>query len=92
VFEYTKQDLRNAIVDVRNEVAVRAAATRYGVPRGTLRARLNGAQPQRTANNNQQQLTANQEEHLKQWILRQEALGYAPTNAQVGWSTHDYNG
>ncbi|KAF6515118.1 hypothetical protein HZS61_005024 [Fusarium oxysporum f. sp. conglutinans] len=81
--EYTEQDLQNAIVDVRNGVAVRTAATRHGVPRGTLRARLNGAQPQRTAHGDQQRLTANQEEHLKQWILRQEALGYAPTHAQV---------
>ncbi|KAH7471887.1 hypothetical protein FOMA001_g13721 [Fusarium oxysporum f. sp. matthiolae] len=81
--EYTEQDLQNAIVDVRNGVAVRTAATRHRVPRGTLRARLNGAQPQRTAHDDQQRLTANQEEHLKQWILRQEALGYAPTHAQV---------
>ncbi|KAG7000767.1 hypothetical protein FocnCong_v013212 [Fusarium oxysporum f. sp. conglutinans] len=81
--EYTEQDLQNAIVDVRNGVAVRTAATRHGVPRGTLRARLNGAQPQRTAHGDQQRLTVNQEEHLKQWILRQEALGYAPTHAQV---------
>jgi hypothetical protein len=81
--EYTEQGLQNAIVDVRNGVAVRTAATRHGVPRGTLRARLNGAQPQRTAHDDQQRLTANQEEHLKQWILRQEALGYAPTHAQV---------
>ena len=41
--EYTEQDLQNAIVDVGNGVAVRTAATRHGVPRGTLRARLNGA-------------------------------------------------
>ncbi|KAI8410901.1 hypothetical protein FOFC_07495 [Fusarium oxysporum] len=51
--EYTEQDLQSAIVDVRNGVAVRTAATRHG------------------------------EEHLKRWILRQEALGYAPTHAQV---------
>ncbi|RKL06854.1 hypothetical protein BFJ70_g16963 [Fusarium oxysporum] len=81
--EYTEQDLQSAIVDVRNGVAVRTAATRHGVPRGTLRARLNGTQPQRTAHDDQQRLTVNQEEHLKQWILRQEALGYAPTHAQV---------
>jgi hypothetical protein len=80
---YTEQDLQNAIVDVGNGVAVRTAATRHGVPRGTLRARLNGAQPQRTAHDDLQRLTASQEEHLKQWILRQEALGYRVGNQSI---------
>ena len=30
-----------------------------------------------------QRLSTVQEERLKRWILRQEALGYAPTHAQV---------
>ena len=51
--------------------------------RGTLRGRLNSAQPHQYAHSDQQRPTVIQEEHLEQWMLRQEALGYAPTHAQL---------
>ena len=80
---YTEGDIQNALTDLQNGVALATAATRHGVPRNTLRGRLNGAQPHRTAHCDGQRLTAIQEEYLELWILRQEALGYAPTHAQV---------
>jgi hypothetical protein len=80
---YTEGDVQNALTDLRNGVPLGTAATRNGVPRNTLRGRLNGAQPYRQAHSDEQRLTAVQEEHLSLWILRQEALGYAPTHAQV---------
>jgi len=80
---YTERDVQNALTDLRNGAPLTAAATRNGVPRNTLRGRHNGAQPQRHAHCDQQRLTTVQEEHLELWILRQEALGYAPTHAQV---------
>ena len=80
---YTEDDVQNALIDLEHGVALATAATRYGVPRNTLRGRLNGAQPYRYAHGDEQRLTAIQEEHLKLWILQQEALGYAPTHAQV---------
>ena len=78
---YTEGDVQNALSDLRNGVSVATAATRHGIPRGTLRGRLNGRQPHRHAHDNSQRLSAVQEERLSLWILRQEALGYAPTHA-----------
>jgi hypothetical protein len=80
---YTEKDVENALRDIESGVAVRHATRRHGVPRGTLRDRLNGAQPHQLAHSDQLRLSTPQEEHLKQWILRQEALGYAPTHGQV---------
>ena len=78
---YTEGDIQNALTDLKEGVALATAATRNGVPRNTLRGRLYGAQPSRYAHSDEQRLTAIQEEHLKLWVLRQEALGYAPTHA-----------
>ena len=80
---YTEGDVQNALTDLRNDVALVTVATRHGVPRNILRGRHNGAQPHRQAHCDEQRLSAVQEEHLELWILRQEALGYAPTHAQV---------
>ena len=80
---YTEGDIQNALADLRNGVALATAATEHGVPRNTLRGRLNSARPHQYAHSDQQRLTAIQEEHLERWILRQEALGYAPTHAQL---------
>ena len=80
---YTEEDVQNALADLESGVALATAATRHGVPRNTLRGRFNGAQPHRYAHDGGQRLTTVQEEHLEKWILQQEALGYAPTHAQV---------
>ena len=80
---YTEEDVKNALIDVQNSVAVNAAATHHSVPYSTLRGRINGAQPHRYAHSDEQRLTAIQEKHLEHWILRQKALGYASTYTQV---------
>ena len=80
---YTEDDVQNALVDFQNRVALATAATQNGVPRSTLRDRGNGAQSHRHAHEDLQRLSTVQEERLKRWILRQEALGYAPTYTQV---------
>ncbi|CAG5137170.1 uncharacterized protein ALTATR162_LOCUS46 [Alternaria atra] len=80
---YTEEDVQNALADLESGVALATAATRHGVPRNTLRGRFNGAQPHQRAHDGEQRLTNVQEEHLEKWILQQEALGYAPTHAQV---------
>jgi len=80
---YTENDVQNALADLRNGGALATAATCHGVPRTTLRDRLNGARSCRDAHDDEQRLSTVQEERLERWILRQEALGYAPTHAQV---------
>ena len=80
---YTKEDVQNTLADLQNEVALTTATTHYGVPRNTLRGRLNDVQSCRSSHNDEQRLSTAQEQRLELWILRQEALGYAPTHAQV---------
>ena len=67
---YTEDDVQNALSDLRNGVALATAATRYGILRSTLRGRLNGRQPHRHAHDDEQRLSAVQEERLEHWILR----------------------
>ena len=78
---YTEDDVQNALTDIENGLAKATAATRHSVPRSTLRNRLNGTQSHKYAYKGEQRLSFVQEEHLEHWILRQEALGYAPTYA-----------
>ena len=80
---YTENDIQNALADLRNGSALRTVSTHHEIPRTTLRDRLNGAQSCRNAHDDEQRLSTVQEERLERWILRQEALGYAPTHAQV---------
>ena len=80
---YTEDDVAQALLDLANGSALRTTANKYGVPRSTLRDRQSGAQTTRQGHSNQQRLTSIQEHQLEQWIIRQEALGYALTHAQV---------
>ena len=48
-----------------------------------MRGRLDGAQSCQDAHETEQRLSVVQEERLERWILRQEALGYAPTHDQI---------
>ena len=80
---YTENDVQNALADLRNGGALATAATRHGVPRTTLRDRLNSARSCRNAHDDEQRLSTVQEERLERWILRQEALGYALTYIQI---------
>ena len=80
---YTENDVQNALADIQNRGAVATASDRHGVPRTTLRDRLNGARSCRHAHEDEQRLSTIQEERLKRWILQQEALGYALIYAQV---------
>ena len=62
---YTENDVQNALTDFRNGGALRTISTYHGVPRTTLRGRLNGAQSCRDAHDDKQRLSTVQEEHLK---------------------------
>ena len=80
---YTEADIANALADIANGVPVATAGSRHGIPRTTLRDRISGSQHHNTTHTNMQRLSPEQEEHLARQILRQEALNYAPTHAQV---------
>ena len=80
---YTEEDVQNALEDIKEGVPTATASTRHSVPRSTLQDRLKGSKPHKYAHEDAQRLSAIQEQHLEQWILHQEALGYAPTHAQL---------
>ena len=80
---YTEDDVAQALLDLADGSALRATAKRHGVPKSTLRDRQFGAQTAYQGHSHQQRLTLTQEDQLEQWIIRQEALGYAPTHAQI---------
>jgi hypothetical protein len=66
---YTENNVQNVLVDIQNRSGVATTATRYGVPRTTLRGRLSGAQSYRDAHDDEQRLSTIQEERLERWIL-----------------------
>lgn len=80
---YSEKDLLEAIKDVESGISQRKAAQRWGVPKTTLHDRLNGTLNKYDAQEHTQRLSRQQETHLVQWILTQEALGLAPTHQQV---------
>ena len=81
--QYTEDDVAAAIQDVRNGKPIRRAAKDWGVPKTTLIDRLSGRESSREAAISQQRLSPVQEKHLTDWVLTQEALGLAPTHAQI---------
>ena len=58
---YTENDVQNALADIQNGHALATAATVHGVPRNTLRGRLNGVQSRRYAHEDEQRLSTVQE-------------------------------
>ena len=80
---YIENDVQNALTDIQNRGAITTTSDRYEVSRTTLRDRLNDAQFCQHIYEDKQRLSTVQEERLEYWILQQEALGYAPTHAQL---------
>lgn len=77
--------INSAIADYYSGVytSVRATAKAYGLPRSTLADRIAGSTTRATAHQFQQRLTPEQEEFLVEWILEEEARGYAPSHPRV---------
>jgi hypothetical protein len=80
---YTEEDVQRALNAVANGMSQQKAGLEFGVPRPTLHARINGALSKQEAHEHEQRLSSVQEDHLSQWVLTQEALGLAPTHAQI---------
>ena len=81
---YTENDVIEAILDVTdNDLSQHQAAQKHGMPQTTLSDRLRGLPSKSEATQPAQLLYKSQEARLVTWILRQEALGYAPSHSQV---------
>jgi transposase-like protein len=77
--------IKAALDELRNtkNAAVREVCKRYGIPRSTLRRRIERAEPHVTAHSHTQKLPPADENSLVEWILRQNKDGRAPTQANV---------
>ena len=81
---YTEDDVAEAILEVTDKgISMHQAAQRWGVPYATLQARYHGVSAVRDQIQPHQKLSSHQEDQLALWILRQEALGYAPSHSQI---------
>jgi Tc5 transposase DNA-binding domain/helix-turn-helix, Psq domain len=63
--------------------SIRAAATPFGLDRGTLARRINGRPTRQQARQSQYLLSEAQEGDLLNWILEMEAIGHAISHAQI---------
>ncbi|KAG6996863.1 hypothetical protein FocnCong_v014905 [Fusarium oxysporum f. sp. conglutinans] len=81
---YTEDEIIQAMLDVTdNGLSQNQAAQKNGVPQTTLFDRLRGLPSRSEITQPAQLLSTSQESRLVTWILRQEALGYAPSHNQV---------
>jgi hypothetical protein len=79
---YTENDVIKAILDVTdNDLSHNQAAQKHGMPQTTLSDRLRGLPSKSEVTQPAQLLYKSQEVRLVIWILRQEALGYAPSHS-----------
>lgn len=73
---YTEKALQNAIKDVGAGTSKRKAAERWGVPRSTLHARMNGVKPRHPGHQEEPQLLSEEQERsLVAWAKGQLAHG-----------------
>ncbi|KAJ3454563.1 hypothetical protein MRS44_013163 [Fusarium solani] len=81
---YTEDNVIDAILDVTdNGLLQNQAAQKNGMPQTTLSDRLRGVPSRSEVTQPAQLLSKSQGSRLVTWILRQEALGYAPSHSQV---------
>ena len=81
---YTENNVIDAILDVTdNGLSHNQTAQKNGMPPTTLSDRLRGVPSRSEVTQPAQLLSKPQESRLVTWILRQEALGYAPSHSQV---------
>ena len=80
---YTENDIEYAIQAVLHGVTQREASIKWGIPRTTLRDRLNGSTTKAASKEAFQRLSNQQENHLCNWVLAQGALGLPPTHQQL---------
>jgi len=72
-----------ALAAIESGVCERKAAKEYGISRSTLQSREAGGVSSCSAHLHQQWLSPEQEKALSNWVLQQEACGYAASHARA---------
>ncbi|KAJ0130875.1 Uncharacterized protein HZ326_26030 [Fusarium oxysporum f. sp. albedinis] len=81
---YIQDKVVEAMLDVTdNGLSKNQSAQKHGMPQTTLSDRLRGLPSKSEVTQPAQLLSKSHESRLVTWILRQEALGYAPSHSQV---------
>ncbi|KAH7463266.1 hypothetical protein FOMA001_g18044 [Fusarium oxysporum f. sp. matthiolae] len=81
---YTESEIVEAMLDVTdNGLSQNQSAQKHGMPQTTLSDRLRCLPSKSEVTHPAQLLSKTQETRLVIWVLRQEALGYAPSHSQV---------
>ena len=80
---YAEKSMQSAVEAVLEGVSQRTAARQWGVPRSSLRDQLMDRNTKAEKDQGRQILSKASEDKVVEWIIRQEALGYAPTHRNV---------
>ena len=80
---YTTEDLQNTLSATSNQMPVASATKTWGIPRTTLQAQLRGRDARSVFNQSCQRLSLDQESSLRDWVLLQALLGFAPRHQQL---------
>ena len=84
LWDYAPDDMVEAYLGVTDDhKSQRKSASERGVPRTTLRDRLKGVPAKGDRPHPDQRLTCEREARLARWIIRQDSLGYGPSNATL---------
>jgi hypothetical protein len=81
---YTQDEVAEAMLDVTdNGLSKNKSTQKREISQPTLTGRLRSVPPTSEVTHPAQLLSKPEESRLVSWILRQEALGYAPSHSQV---------
>lgn len=75
-FQYSEDDMKNAIIAVREGLPTRTAAKRYGVPFSTLQYKIKGKTPEGRKMGPSTMLTPEEEDLIVRWIVANAKKGF----------------
>jgi lambda repressor-like predicted transcriptional regulator len=82
--KYTEDDIADAILAITEEgVSLVRAAQPYGVPKSTLSDCMKGQGAQAQQLQPNRRVSIEDEDRIKQWVLRQESLGSGLSYNQI---------
>lgn len=80
---YSKEDLQNALRDIKNGIPCSVAAKSYHVPRTTLIGKIKGTYPEECKSGVSTVLTSQEEDILVNWILNMAKMGFPINKDQL---------
>jgi len=88
--KYSEERLQEALLAIENCLPVTKASKEYGIPRGTLRHRIEGAISLKERDSHQKLISDYEETCLAHWIEVQVMFGQPPTHQTVRLAAESY--